>query len=273
MHSYCASIFLIPTGIMKKVDSICRNFLWGGKDAYLRSPNVSWGTCCSPMEEGGLGLQNASHWNKALIGKYTSWLATKKDHVWVKWVNHVYKKAGYHWLRTQTVKVPWRFLCWNNLNVPKHSFIFWVSQHYKLLTLDRMARMGLGSITTCFICGLEDESHAHLFYNCVYSKKCVGLLQDKLQMIFPADNMVKWYSLGRGRSGLQRIFTGACFVGLTYAIWNARNHARLYSHIIAPWVLVNHICKDIKLRFELRNKSPLKQYDKDWIDNMSKALI
>ncbi|XP_074314336.1 uncharacterized protein LOC141649548 [Silene latifolia] len=171
-------------------------------------------------------------------------LATKKDHLWVKWVNHVYMKgndwrdyttpsycswswkkiihvkdifkqgytndlwqnhtspyfvaAGYHWLRTQTVKVPWRFLCWNNLNVPKHSFIFWASQHCKLFTLNRMARMGLGTITTCFICGLEDQSHAHLFYNYVYRKKCVGLLQDKLQLIFPADNMIKWYSLGRG---------------------------------------------------------------------------
>ncbi|XP_074293131.1 uncharacterized protein LOC141620062 [Silene latifolia] len=96
LHTYWANIFLIPNGIMNKVNAICRNFLWSGKSEYGKPPTVSWDTCCAPKSEVGLGLEVAKEWNKALLGKYAWWLASKKDHIWVKWVNHVYMK-GKEW--------------------------------------------------------------------------------------------------------------------------------------------------------------------------------
>ncbi|XP_074321773.1 uncharacterized protein LOC141658950 [Silene latifolia] len=81
LHSYWASMFLIPNGIMNKIGAICRNFLWSGKDSYQRSPNVSWDRCCSPKDEGGLGIKDLKIWNRALLGKYIWWLAKKKDHL------------------------------------------------------------------------------------------------------------------------------------------------------------------------------------------------
>ncbi|XP_074266805.1 uncharacterized protein LOC141590092 [Silene latifolia] len=111
LHSYWASLFLLPTGIMKKVDSICRNFLSGGKDSYLRAPNVSWDKCCTPKEEGGLGLTNIQLWNRALLAKYTScWSWKKIVHVKDKfkqgyvgnlWLNSdkpYTAAAGYNWI-------------------------------------------------------------------------------------------------------------------------------------------------------------------------------
>ncbi|XP_074265598.1 uncharacterized protein LOC141588040 [Silene latifolia] len=211
--------------------------------------------------------------NGNYFGYFHGELATKKDHLWVKWVNHVYMKgcdwkdyhapsdcrwswkkiihmkdkfkqgyvndlwlnktssysvaSGYQWLRTKSGKVSWRFLCWNTMNVPKHSFIYWASQHFMLLTLDRMHKMGMGTATTCYICGMEPEKHEHLFYQCEYNKICMHRLQDYLHLPFPAEDMIKWFSRGRGRSGLETLFTVACFVGVIYAIWNARNRARL----------------------------------------------
>ncbi|XP_074300468.1 uncharacterized protein LOC141631739 [Silene latifolia] len=44
LHSYWATIFLIPNGVMKRIDSLCRTFLWEGKDSYSRAPNVHWDT-------------------------------------------------------------------------------------------------------------------------------------------------------------------------------------------------------------------------------------
>ncbi|XP_074265751.1 uncharacterized protein LOC141588195 [Silene latifolia] len=73
-----------------------RNYLWGGRADYIKAPNVGWDTCCMPKTEGGLGLKDSCNWNVALLGKYVWWLASKKDHMWVKWVNHVYMK-GQHW--------------------------------------------------------------------------------------------------------------------------------------------------------------------------------
>ncbi|XP_074298081.1 uncharacterized protein LOC141628893 [Silene latifolia] len=184
LHSYWASIFLIPSAIMNIISSIYRNFLWSGKSEYQKSLSISWDTCCLPKEEGGLGIKDVKCWNKALLGKYAWWLATKQDHLWVKWVNHVYLKgktwstytpppdcswswrkithtmqvfhqaytcnkwlnavapytvqAGYQWLRIKAPKVEWRHICWNQLNVPKYSFIFWSIMHSRLLTKARL---------------------------------------------------------------------------------------------------------------------------------------
>ncbi|XP_074305729.1 uncharacterized protein LOC141640949 [Silene latifolia] len=183
----------------------------------MRAPNLSWDHCCTPKEEGGLGIKALKIWNKALVGKYIWWLANKKDHLWVRWVNHVYMKGihcssysppldciwtwkkiahtmvtfkqayhndqwldtdkaysvfdGYHWLRQKRSKVSWRHVCWNSLNVPKWSFIFWAAQLQRLLTRDRMAHMGFGQETVCFLCNSDDESHMHLFYSCQFSTR------------------------------------------------------------------------------------------------------
>ncbi|XP_074299210.1 uncharacterized protein LOC141630264 [Silene latifolia] len=68
-HSYWGSIFLIPSG---------------------------WDHCCNPKAEGGFGIKNAKNWNKALLEKYVWWVAAKKNHLWVRWINHVYLRGG-HW--------------------------------------------------------------------------------------------------------------------------------------------------------------------------------
>ncbi|XP_074265564.1 uncharacterized protein LOC141588003 [Silene latifolia] len=85
LHSYWASIFLIPNGIMNRITNLCRNFLWKGSSDYKGAPNVNWESCCLPKEERGLGIKDIKTWNKALLGKYVWWHANKKDHLWVRW--------------------------------------------------------------------------------------------------------------------------------------------------------------------------------------------
>ncbi|XP_074288613.1 uncharacterized protein LOC141613770 [Silene latifolia] len=46
LQSYWTRIFLIPNRVMNRIDSICKNFLWGGGgDSYMRAPNVHWDKC------------------------------------------------------------------------------------------------------------------------------------------------------------------------------------------------------------------------------------
>ncbi|XP_074270865.1 uncharacterized protein LOC141594771 [Silene latifolia] len=89
-HSYWTSIFIIPKGVIKKIEAICRNFLWDGSVEYKRVPLVAWTTICRPKEEGGLDIQDQVLWNKAMVGKLVNWVAKKKDSLWVKWVHQVY---------------------------------------------------------------------------------------------------------------------------------------------------------------------------------------
>ncbi|XP_074291050.1 uncharacterized protein LOC141617806 [Silene latifolia] len=94
LFTYWANIFLIPKGVMKKIDSICRNYLWDGTNVYLRTPMVNWERVCTPQSEGGLGLRYSLDWNRATIGKLVWWIYSKPDSLWIKWVHQVYIKGS-----------------------------------------------------------------------------------------------------------------------------------------------------------------------------------
>ena len=74
------------------LNKICRNYLWGGKAEYQKSPFISWSQTCSPKKYGGLGLKNLGAWNKACIAKTVWAIALKRDTLWVRWVHGRYIK-------------------------------------------------------------------------------------------------------------------------------------------------------------------------------------
>ncbi|KAM3324089.1 hypothetical protein P3S67_005240 [Capsicum chacoense] len=49
IHSYWASIFILPKRVLKKT-TICRNFLWEGKVGSNKSPLVAWDLVCRPKK-------------------------------------------------------------------------------------------------------------------------------------------------------------------------------------------------------------------------------
>ncbi|XP_022856163.1 uncharacterized protein LOC111377318 [Olea europaea var. sylvestris] len=65
-----------------KIISLCRNFLWGSKKSL-----VAWNQICLPKHEEGLGFRNIKSWNVALLSK-TLWnIHSRKDTLWIKWIN------------------------------------------------------------------------------------------------------------------------------------------------------------------------------------------
>ncbi|XP_074303192.1 uncharacterized protein LOC141637602 [Silene latifolia] len=297
LHSHWSSIFLIPNGILNKIDAICRKYLCGGNENYMKAPNIKWDTCCTLKEEGGLGIKASKLWNKALLGKCVWWIASKKNHLWV---NQVYMKGndwtsyeppsdcswswkkianlfklfapaytsgkwlvedkeyrvqdGYNWLRNIKPKVIWRFTCWNQLNVPKTSFIYWAAIQGRLLTKDRLVTMGTGVDTLCFLCGIADETHQHLFNTCPYSIQCITLVQQTLNTKAPADALSMWFNNRHGGTKLQKSLVCAVYVAVTYAIWRVRNKARISAYVPHPVVLVRNTVKEVIIRFWARNK-------------------
>ncbi|XP_074297256.1 uncharacterized protein LOC141627961 [Silene latifolia] len=61
LHSYWATVFIIPQTVMKKIESICRAFLWYGNDSCERPNLVSWKQICQPEEGKGSWLQKFAH--------------------------------------------------------------------------------------------------------------------------------------------------------------------------------------------------------------------
>ncbi|XP_074289313.1 uncharacterized protein LOC141614467 [Silene latifolia] len=77
---------------MKKIESVCRAFLWYGNENKERPYLVSWKQICKPKRKGGLGFKNLHNWNLALIAKYVLWVEKKAYHLWVRWVHAIYIK-------------------------------------------------------------------------------------------------------------------------------------------------------------------------------------
>ncbi len=58
MLHFWAQFFLLPKKLLKQVETICRIFLWTGKDDPSRKARVAWNTICLPKVCGGLNLRD-----------------------------------------------------------------------------------------------------------------------------------------------------------------------------------------------------------------------
>ncbi|XP_074305956.1 uncharacterized protein LOC141641185 [Silene latifolia] len=87
IHNYWSQIFILPIGVIDKIQALCKNFLWEGGEGYSKAPLIAWSTFCKGKEYGGLGLIDTKLWNIAAIGKLVWWLVKKKDHSWIQWVD------------------------------------------------------------------------------------------------------------------------------------------------------------------------------------------
>ncbi|KAL2922743.1 LINE-1 reverse transcriptase-like protein [Bienertia sinuspersici] len=93
LHTYWASIFVLPTKVIDGVIRACRNYLWDGKLESNKSPLIAWDLICRDKKKGGMGFKESHTWNTALLGKYIWSIACKEDNMWVKWIDHVYLKG------------------------------------------------------------------------------------------------------------------------------------------------------------------------------------
>ncbi|XP_062086229.1 uncharacterized protein LOC133792343 [Humulus lupulus] len=97
IRNYWMSIFLLPEGVIRGIDHLCRNFLWGEKGSRSKFYLSSWEQVCRPKSYGGLGFKEGPIWNKILLAKYIWAVSSKQDLLWVKWVNCIYLKGSQIW--------------------------------------------------------------------------------------------------------------------------------------------------------------------------------
>ncbi|XP_074311042.1 uncharacterized protein LOC141646932 [Silene latifolia] len=157
-------------------------------------------------------------------------------------------KAGYNWLGTSNSNVNWASFVWNRLSPPKHCFIGWLVAHGRLLTRDMLHKMRICEDTVCCICGNQDESHAHLFFECDYSRECLSLFNAFMKNSVPTGNVVQWWLKLRMRSLLRKQMIGAGSQALVYRIWEMRNKCRVEGVLLRPRNLILLVQQDIRMR-------------------------
>ncbi|XP_074315276.1 uncharacterized protein LOC141651462 [Silene latifolia] len=195
LHNYWASIFLIPKGVIKRIEAICRNFLWCGESDYNRTPLVSWHDICFSKKEGGLGIQNAGVWNVASVGKLVHWLYTKADRLWVLWIDHVYMK-GTDWVHYQPPPDSnwnWRNICrvrgileggyqGNTWIASPGGYTVSSGYHWMQGSHPSVLWMGICLSDKCVLCEVGKETHDHLFAECGYSARIIAGVEERLTL-------------------------------------------------------------------------------------------
>lgn len=139
----------------------------------------------------------------------------------------------YDWLRVKSPDKPWGKLIWAHCMTPKHSFVLWMAAVDRLHTVDRMKYSSFNP--KCALCGVVNESRAHLFFQCSFSREVwdairawMGISRRPTTM----DSALKWLKKDvKGKSWRSKAMrtTLACVV---YNIWEARNKWRIEGDVV-----------------------------------------
>ncbi|KAM0036425.1 putative reverse transcriptase zinc-binding domain-containing protein [Helianthus debilis subsp. tardiflorus] len=95
LPSYYFSLFKAPVQVVKKLERLRRDFLWGSTPEHQRTSWVAWNDIMAPKEIGGAGLGSLKEANYALLAKW--WWRFKKENnsIWKKvvWSIHNHNRS------------------------------------------------------------------------------------------------------------------------------------------------------------------------------------
>ncbi|KAI8532887.1 hypothetical protein RHMOL_Rhmol11G0252300 [Rhododendron molle] len=129
-------------------------------------------------------------------------------------------------IRNKSPKVRWSSFVWYSQNVPKWAFILWVACLKRLATRDRLKRWGMQIDSLCILCSQTEESAAHLFFDCHFSRQIWESVLNKFQIHGPAS---KWedeldWALNFSKGTVFRALSfKLAFAAGVYFIWLERN--------------------------------------------------
>ncbi|XP_019261814.1 PREDICTED: uncharacterized protein LOC109239681 [Nicotiana attenuata] len=276
VHSYWASIFILPKKVLVNIIGICRSFLWEGKGNSTKMALVAWDIVCRPKQQGGLGITDCIIWNEAAMVKYVWNITKKEDNLWVKWVNHVYIKD-----QSWRQYVPPNDSCWywKKICTIRDKFAAgfvnngWLTQGeniLKLLTKEQLLKLKISQDSGCLICGNQVETVEHLFFECKLLEECLRRMVVWMQRGTTKHDLKGiWRRITRGVHGKNcREFITAVIAALIYKIWWARNEALWNQRVPTPRSICVQIQQECKARIaQLINKKSSRK-EREWIDQL-----
>ncbi|XP_074305874.1 uncharacterized protein LOC141641096 [Silene latifolia] len=239
LYNYWAAMFIIPKSVIKRVEAICRNFLWSSSSDYHRVPLVGWDRVTLPKDEGGLGIKKAELWNTASVGKLVNWLYIKPGRLWIKWVANVYLK-GVEWHDyTPGSDTPWT---WNRICKVKERIKSGFHDGLNLRT--KLYAIGLCPDDDCILCGEQPETSDHLFSECRFTSKVKDSIADWIGKPMPDPTTL----ISANRNRLQWKASACVQTAFWYTIWFQRNNARHPLCVQRPDIIAQRIKRLIQRR-------------------------
>lgn len=120
MYAYWCNIFLLPTKVMRTVESICCAFLWKGTVSHAKGAKVRWEVVCLPKSEGGLGIKRLQDWNISCLARLVWLIFSGSESLWIAWVHSTLLKGRSFW----TVKIHlYHSWCWKKILKLRDKFL------------------------------------------------------------------------------------------------------------------------------------------------------
>ena len=92
---YWMNLHQIPAAVVKKLECVRRNFLWGHMDPLSHKNRklhlIAWEKVCRSKSQGGLGIVPIKVKNLALLGKWHFRWIKERNRSWNKWLRSKYK--------------------------------------------------------------------------------------------------------------------------------------------------------------------------------------
>ena len=142
--------------------------------------------------------------------------------IWICSTNYSIKEDYEHSLANQH-KVRWRHLVWNRISIPKTRFVFWLIARQGLKTKEKLFQLGVVVDHSCPLCGLQPETHRHLFYNCSFSRLCVEAVKSWIGISLKPITHMNFRNRRLSKTK-QQVLT-SIFTCTFYHIWKCRNKA------------------------------------------------
>ncbi|KAF1867730.1 hypothetical protein Lal_00050163 [Lupinus albus] len=84
LPNYFLSFYKAPSSVMRSIQQIQRNFLWGGADGSRKINWVKWENVFKSKNDGGLGVKDISAFNISMLGKWNWRMMIEGDSLWCK---------------------------------------------------------------------------------------------------------------------------------------------------------------------------------------------
>ncbi|KAF8110673.1 hypothetical protein N665_0080s0008 [Sinapis alba] len=169
--------------------------------------------------------------------------------------SHFSAHATWNRLRIRSHVVAWHDTVWFKEEIPKCSFITWLSMLQRLPTKDRLISWGVSLPPACVLFPSGVESHRHLFFECSYSAAIWSRFCGRFISSPPTDlpafvALIATYQ-GVFPAQVKPLFKLILQV-IIYSLWRERN-ARIFKNVSLPpsafFALVDRALRDRLLSF------------------------
>ncbi|XP_020269403.1 uncharacterized protein LOC109844697 [Asparagus officinalis] len=165
---------------------------------------------------------------------------------------------------------------WGGLHYPKHSVILWLANHSRLLTKERLCKMGMITESLCTLCASQQETCKHLFFECQYSAAIWNGIMEWLcysRRSCNWDQVVNWYSAELKGKGYMKKVKRMALSATVYWIWKERNLRIFQGKRMALSATVYWIWKERNLRiFQGKHHTPVQLIREVKISILTKVL-